>query len=204
METIETIKKRRSIRSYQKKPIPRKIIMELLELANLAPTAYNLQNRFFIVVQDRKTIKEIYEASFRQNHVLEASAVIVCSFVKRAYKVKEFLRKKKWGTDLYGAIEENYKGNEKFIRNWRRWKSLWPIQDNDAAITTLLLAATNKGVAACWIGLFDSEKIKEILKISKNCEVTSLVTLGYQKNPPPPQIRKPIEALVYWEKFEKK
>jgi len=57
MELIKAIKNRYSCRSYSNKPVNQKIIKKLLELANLAPSANNGQNRYFIVItkqEDRK------------------------------------------------------------------------------------------------------------------------------------------------------
>lgn len=52
MELKQTIKNRHSVRSYSKKIIPKKIIDEIIEYANLAPSAGNLQARDFIIVDD--------------------------------------------------------------------------------------------------------------------------------------------------------
>lgn len=199
MDATKTIKKRRSIRSYQPKPIPKKLIKELLGLANLAPSASNLQNRSFIVIRNKKTIKKVYEAAFKQSHILEAPVVIAFAMDKNKYDVKKFLKKnEEWGTDLWGATAKDYKNNKLFCLNWKRWTNLWPIHDVDAAITTLTIAATAKGLSSCWIGLFEAAKVKKILKVPKNYEVIALLTLGYQKNPPYSQKRKPVEELIAW------
>lgn len=202
MDTVEAIRKRRSIRSYLLKKVPQKIIEELVELANLAPTASNLENRHFIVVQDRKTIKKIYEAGCKQSHLLEAPVVIAVVTDARMHKACEFLKKNEiWGMDVWGATTEKYKANEQFNLNWKRWSSIWSIQDADAAITTLLLTATARRLDSCWLGVFDFEKVKGILNVPKNYEVVALITLGYQRKPPYPQKRKPIKKLLHWKKW---
>lgn len=48
---IEAIKKRRSIRSYQDKPVEPEKINELLQAAMLAPSAMNLMPWHFAVVR---------------------------------------------------------------------------------------------------------------------------------------------------------
>ena len=55
MNVTDTIKSRRSVRSYLSKPVPKEIIQELIDLANLAPTAGNKENREFIVITEQKT-----------------------------------------------------------------------------------------------------------------------------------------------------
>lgn len=54
---------RRSIRSFQDKPVSRDIIRTLLEAAMAAPSACNLQPWEFIVVDDPETLKNIRETA---------------------------------------------------------------------------------------------------------------------------------------------
>ena len=199
MKTLTAIKKRRSIRSFQSKPVPKDIIEKLIELANLAPTASNLENRRFIIIQDKKTKKKIFKAGCKQSQILEAPVVIAIATNVALYKEKGFLKKNEiWGMDLWGATTKKYKDNEKFKSNWKVWKNLWPIQDADAAITTLLLAAIAKGLASCWLGASDMEITRKILKLPKNLRVVALICLGYQKSPPYRQKRKPAKELITW------
>ena len=44
---IETIKKRRSVRTFEPKPVDKKVIEEILDCARLAPTAINIQPWLF-------------------------------------------------------------------------------------------------------------------------------------------------------------
>ena len=44
---IETIKKRRSVRRFEPKPVDKKVIEEILDCARLAPTAINIQPWLF-------------------------------------------------------------------------------------------------------------------------------------------------------------
>jgi nitroreductase len=202
MDLTEVIKKRRSVRSYLPKEVADNVIEELLEAANLSPSACNKQNRLFVVMKDRETIKRIYEASLKQKHVLEAPVIIAICLDKNVWKADEFIKDgEEWGTDFWGAKTDNYQKNTRFTANWKRWSTLWPIQDCDAATNTFILAATNKGLGTCWIGLFDAEEVRKILKIPDHMEVVSLVTLGYFKDQPVNPGRKPIKDLLHWNKW---
>ena len=50
MEFEEVIRGRRSIRGYKEDPVPKKVIQEVIELANRAPSSMNTQPWHFHVV----------------------------------------------------------------------------------------------------------------------------------------------------------
>lgn len=52
MEVIDAIKKRRSIRSYDSKPVPEDVLGRVLEAGRIAPSAMNYQPWKFVVVRD--------------------------------------------------------------------------------------------------------------------------------------------------------
>jgi nitroreductase len=51
-EMIKIIKKRRSVRKFEPKPVPEEIIKDILDCARLAPTAINIQPWLFGAVTD--------------------------------------------------------------------------------------------------------------------------------------------------------
>lgn len=55
MEFMDVIRKRRSIRKYKRDPVPKEMILEVLEAARLAPSAGNRQPWRFVVVTDPET-----------------------------------------------------------------------------------------------------------------------------------------------------
>jgi nitroreductase len=77
MDVFDTIKDRRSIRSYKSEQIPKDKIEKLLEVARLAPSAANRQNWKFIVVENDQTKKQLVTACNYQAFVGTASHVIV-------------------------------------------------------------------------------------------------------------------------------
>jgi nitroreductase len=60
-ELTEVIKKRRSVRKFEPKPISEEIIRDILDCARLAPTANNLQPWLFGAVTDPSIRREIAE-----------------------------------------------------------------------------------------------------------------------------------------------
>jgi nitroreductase len=51
-EAVQVIKKRRSVRKFEPKPVPEEIIRDILDCARLAPTAINIQPWLFGAVTD--------------------------------------------------------------------------------------------------------------------------------------------------------
>ena len=58
-ELIEVIKKRRSVRKFESKPVPEDIIKDILDCARFAPTAINIQPWLFGAVTDPDLKREI-------------------------------------------------------------------------------------------------------------------------------------------------
>jgi len=76
MEVMEAIRKRKSIRDYEDKPVPEEKLQKVLEAARLAPSASNRQEWKFVVVRDSKRRHELARAAGGQSHVARAPVVI--------------------------------------------------------------------------------------------------------------------------------
>jgi len=59
MDPLDAIRTRRSIRKYQDKPVPEELIEKLLAAAMYAPSACNAQPWQFVLLQDRKLLREV-------------------------------------------------------------------------------------------------------------------------------------------------
>jgi nitroreductase len=57
----------------------------------------------------------------------------------------------------------------------------WNIVDTSIALQTLVLAATSEGLGTCWVGSFDQDKVKVLLRIPQNYDVICLIALGYER-----------------------
>ncbi len=66
----------------------------------------------------------------------------------------------------------------------------------------LMLAATAEGLATCWIGWFNEEKMKQVLGIPEEYRVLGVTPLGYSvKSKGEVVERKPIDKIVHYEQF---
>jgi len=84
MNTFETIRTRRSVRSYKDQKIPDEIVMELLQAAMSAPSAGNEQPWQFIVIDDRQVLDSLLIANSNAKMCKEAQlAILVCGDLKK-------------------------------------------------------------------------------------------------------------------------
>jgi nitroreductase len=85
MEVFEIIRKRRSIRLYEKKPVEKKKLHRILEAGRLAPSASNRQPWRFIVVTDDK-VKEKLRAAYDKEWFVSAPVIIIgCAVPEEAW-----------------------------------------------------------------------------------------------------------------------
>ena len=76
MDVFEAIQKRKSVRSYDTKPVPKEMLNKILEAARIAPSAGNIQPWHFIVVTDAEKRNELSKGIFAK-WLSGAPAVIV-------------------------------------------------------------------------------------------------------------------------------
>jgi nitroreductase len=79
-----------------------------------------------------------------------------------------------------------------------------PVGPIDVAISLehIALQATDLGLATCWIGSFETEKVRAILGIPADIAVIELMSLGYPANGERETGREPIENIVCYEKWQ--
>jgi len=78
MALLKQIQQRYSVRAYQKRPVEKEKLEAILQAARLAPSAKNMQEWRFIVVQEADTRRKLCAAANSQAFVGEAPVVIAC------------------------------------------------------------------------------------------------------------------------------
>ncbi len=89
MEILEIIKKRRSIRVYQDKSIPKDILEKIIDAGRFAPTARNVQPWEFIVITAPETLKKIGEMADNGRFVAQAKACIAVFCADTKYYLED-------------------------------------------------------------------------------------------------------------------
>ncbi len=86
LDVFEAIQSRKSVRAYDSRPIPRDILIKILESARLAPSAMNYQPWPFIVVTDENR-REILSQARYAKFLREAPIIIIgCGDYKKSPK----------------------------------------------------------------------------------------------------------------------
>lgn len=76
MDAMEALKSRRSIRSYQAKPVPREIIEQIVDTGRLAPSANNLQPWEFVVITEQDTRGKIADLTDYGKFIAQSGACV--------------------------------------------------------------------------------------------------------------------------------
>jgi nitroreductase len=104
MSVLDILKKRRSIRKYQTKPVEVEKITEVLEAARLGPSANNQQPCYFIIIT-KSEVRESLRAAYKAEWFVHAPAIIVgCVNPKEGWKRGSF-GEEYWKVDLAIAMQ---------------------------------------------------------------------------------------------------
>ena len=74
--------------------------------------------------------------------------------------------------------------------------------DVSIALEHIALMATELGLATCWIGSFDTEKVRQVLGIPKDVAIIELMVLGYPGEGSRQTTRVPVENVVCYNKWQ--
>ena len=169
MTVFEAICKRYSCRSYQDRQVEKDKLDRIIESVRLAPSAKNLQDWRFVVVQDKDAKIKLAKAANEQKFLENAGAIIIACT------------------------------NSDHVM--RCGQAIGPI-DVAIALEHVCLAATELGLATCWIGSFYPDKVRPILGIPEDITIVELMALGYPADTQKEPVREPVESIVCYEKWQ--
>lgn len=176
MDTLQAIQERRTVRHYDAAHrMSEAEIQELLHLALLSPTAFNIQHWRFVVVRDPALRRQLRAASWDQAQVTEASLLVVlCADLKAWAKAPD--RYWKDAPDaaraaLVPAIEKYYSEHPQAQRDEA-------MRSGGIAAQTLMLAAKAKGYDSCPMDGFDFEAVARLIRLPADHVIVMMVTIG--------------------------
>ena len=170
MEFFEVIQQRHSIRSFTDQPVENDKLLKILETANLAPSAGNLQSYEIYVVTDAKKRDGLSCAALAQEYVAKAPlALVFCT---------------------HPELTEG--------RYTERGNRLYTVQDATIACAFAMLAATALGLGSVWVGTFDEKVVRLILGAPESQVPVAILSIGYPDEVPDQHIRRPLDQLAHW------
>ena len=180
---------RRSIRLYQRKTVEKEVLERLLQVANMAPTSKNCQERGFIVVSDSKKIEEIKSVLLKNNRKVAfwlkvATGPVFSRLINK--ESVEALKKILQGFRITGAKASQ--GKDSIFHNAPCLVFIYGIgpdplgKDNCLSAQQYLMSqAQAMGLGSCIIGYAQTapKVLAKHLKGPKHYKIYGVLTLGY-------------------------
>jgi nitroreductase len=182
---LETIFNHRSIRKYKSLPVPVKVLDEVLLAGSRASTTGNMQVYSIIVTKNEKIRRQLWEAHFKQDMVLQAPVHLTfCA---------DFNRFTRWCEQRKASP-----GYDNFLSFFT------------AAIDALLasqnvaLAAESNGLGICYLGTatYMADRIVEILDLPEMVVPVTCMVIGYPDEQPGLTDRLAMDAIIHEEKYK--
>ena len=181
MNTIEAIESRRSVKLFDPEyRISQEDQQQLLALAMLSPTAFNIQHWRFVVISDPVLRLAIRDAAWNQAQVTDSALFIVLCADMQAWQKQPERYWVNSGLDVQNAIVP-------MIDNYYRDKP--QVQRDEAlrscgmAAQTLMLAAKSLGLDSCPMDGFDFQKVAELIKLPDDHLIAMCVAIGKALQP---------------------
>lgn len=160
---------RRTIRRFKQRPIPKSVLLRLINAARLSPSAANLQPLEFIIITDKDIGAKIFP------HLRWAGYITPYGIPAPNKRPVAYI----------AVLVNKAKAQPKYTS-----------YDVGAAVENILLAAWEENIGGCWMQAINRGKIKEILNISKDYRLDSIISLGYRAESP--IVEKFRGSVKYW------
>lgn len=191
----EAIRSRRAVKGYDPAfSLSQETKDELLQLALLAPSAFNLQHVRFVEVSDPALRQQIREVAWGQAQVTDASMlVVVCakldSWEQDVGRVWQGAPEEVQAY-MAGAIDAYYRDKPQVQRDET-------MRSCGLMAQTLMLAARGKGLDSCPMDGFDFDAVAKLINLPANHVIALMVAVGKKTLEPKPRIGKlPFDEVV--------
>jgi putative NAD(P)H nitroreductase len=187
MDLIQSIKERRSINFFEPgREIPEERIRELLALANLSPSSFNLQPWRVIVVKDPERKKALRACAMNQPKVEEASFVLIMMadpegvelntepMLQRSLELG-YIGSEDQKPGMRGLIGKLYGEKDSLTRK------VFAVKNTALFAMNLMNAARGLGLETHPMDGFDQECVKKEFSIPEDKIIPMLIAVGYLK-----------------------
>lgn len=200
MNVSTAIETRRSIKHYDSTHrMSEAEIEKLMSLALLSPTAFNIQNWRFVLVQDPELRKQVRAVSWDQTQVTDASLLVVLVADLNSWQ-REPARYWKNAPQavqdfLVPAIDQYYRGKPQVQRDEG-------MRSCGMAAMALMLAAKEMGYDSCPMDGFDFDAVAQLLNLPSDHTAAMYVAIGKgTKEPWPRGGQLSLDEVVIRDKF---
>jgi nitroreductase len=174
---IDLLMHRRSVRSYDQKPIPETSRDVILNAAMRAPTAGNLMLYSVIDVQDQMAKDTLVRTCDNQPFIAKAPLVLL--FLADYQRTRDYF--------LSCGVLESCRAAGESVRNPGEGDLMLACCDALIAAQTAVIAAESLGIGSCYIGdiLENCETHRELFQLPDYVFPICLVCFGYPKQESP-------------------
>ena len=184
MKISDAIKHRRSINFFDPSyKISTAQVRELIEAANLSPSAFNIQHWRFVWLRDEDVLQQAKASTWFQPQVTDASLVLlVCLDLKAWQKSPE----RYWvnapenvAESMIENIRQIYTDNPQIERDEG-------MRSASMAAMTLMLKAQDMGLDSCAMAC-DAEKMAEVVNLPDDHAICMVLAFGKRLEAPYPR-----------------
>lgn len=185
MNVSEAIESRRAVKAFDPEHrMSQNEIDQLIGLAMLSPTAFNIQNWRFVLVSDPALRQQVREVAWNQAQVTDASLLIVLTADLKAWE-KEPQRYWRLAAQpvrdyLVPAIDQYYRGREQVQRDEA-------MRSCGMTAQTLMLAAREMGYDSCPMDGFDFDAVGKLINLPQDHAIAMFVAVGKPLQPAQPR-----------------
>jgi nitroreductase len=203
MEFRDVLRRRRSVRTYADRPVPRDVLNRVTDAAVVwAPSAGFSQGLRLVVVTDPETRREIAVAGAEEDLAAKGRPRW-----KAAAPVHVVVLTRE---DDY---HDRYRSADKLAITGGReidWPAPYWYVDAGAATMALMLAAIDEGLDTAIFGVTDHRALQLALGLPDDVRFVAVVTMGYPVDSADPpstgasvftERRKPRDEVVRWERW---
>ena len=190
------IRGRHSVRRYQDRPVPRELVLEVLEAARWAPSPHGRQPWRFVVLTrpvPKRTLADAMSAEWRRQLAFDGQDAETVEIRQRKSHTRIINAPVVIIPCLYLAEMDQYPDS---ARNAA--ETTMAIQSLGCAVQNMLLMAYNLGLDCGWMcaPLFCPEVVVAALELDPLLTPHALITVGYAATDPVRRERLSLERLI--------
>jgi len=176
METFDAIKTRRSIKEFNPEHVMSVEEKEqLLSLAMLSPTAFNIQNWRYVIISDKDLRNKIKEAAWGQPQITDSSLLIILCADLKAWEKQPIRYWKNAPQEVQDFVLPSIEGYYKDKSQVQRDEAM---RSCGIAAQTLMLSAKSMGYDSCPMDGFDFDEVANLINLPNDHVIAMFVAIG--------------------------